>query len=117
MVTRRELLERLGAAALGAGLAPLRRPSPPAPRQTPAPDVELELTAGLATSQILPGPATEVWRYSGRVVRGPAESLSQVRDSYLGPTLRLRQGQRVRIRFQNRLPDPSHRALAWTRCP
>jgi FtsP/CotA-like multicopper oxidase with cupredoxin domain len=107
MVTRRELLERLGAAALGAGLAPLRRPSPPAPRQTPAPDVELELTAGLATSQILPGPATEVWRYSGRVVRGPAESLSQVRDSYLGPTLRLRQGQRVRIRFQNRLPDPS----------
>jgi FtsP/CotA-like multicopper oxidase with cupredoxin domain len=107
MVTRRELLERLGAAALGAGLAPLHQPTPRAPRQTPAPDVELELTAALATSQILPGPATEVWRYSGRVVRGPAESLSPVRDSYLGPTLRLRQGQRVRIRFQNRLPDPS----------
>lgn len=71
------------------------------------PDVEIELTARPGEAQILPGRATEIWQFIGRVIKGPASVLEPVPDSYLGPTIRLRRGQKVRIRFQNRLPDAS----------
>ncbi len=71
------------------------------------PDVDILLTAAPGDVSILPGRATAVWRFTGEVLRGPASALESVRDSYLGPTLRLRRGQHVRIRFRNRLPDPS----------
>ena len=71
------------------------------------PDIEIELTARPAQSQILPGRPTDVWQFTGRVIKGPSSSLEPVKASYLGPTLRLRRGQKVRIRFANRLPDPS----------
>jgi FtsP/CotA-like multicopper oxidase with cupredoxin domain len=71
------------------------------------PDVELALTAELGDAHILPGAPTRVWRFSGRVLKGPANSLDSSLGSYLGPTLRLRRGQKVRIHFNNHLPDPS----------
>jgi FtsP/CotA-like multicopper oxidase with cupredoxin domain len=48
-----------------------------------------------------------MWRLSGTVVKGPANSLQPVADSYFGPTIRLRTHQKVRIRFTNRLPESS----------
>jgi len=39
------------------------------------------------------------------LVRGDAGSLTQVTGSYLGPTLRLRRGERVRISFANALAE------------
>jgi len=71
------------------------------------PDVEIELTAKPSQSQILPGRPTDVWQFTGRVLKGPASCVEPVNASYLGPTLRLRRGQKVRIRFANRLPDAS----------
>jgi FtsP/CotA-like multicopper oxidase with cupredoxin domain len=68
------------------------------------PDVELSLSAAPGEASILPGAATRVWRFTGSVLRGPPDSLQAVPDSYLGPTIRLRRGQRVRIRFTNQLP-------------
>jgi FtsP/CotA-like multicopper oxidase with cupredoxin domain len=69
------------------------------------PDVEFELRAGPGTVSLAQGPATRVWKYSGRVVRGPASALQVLPDSYLGPILRLQTGQRVRIHFKNELPE------------
>lgn len=40
-------------------------------------------------------------------MKGPPQSLHAIPDSYLGPILRLRKGQKVRIRFTNALPEPS----------
>lgn len=71
------------------------------------PDVELELTAQTGRAQILPGRPTDVWQFTGRVIKGPSSVLAPVEGSYLGPTIRLARGQKVRIRFANRLPDPS----------
>jgi FtsP/CotA-like multicopper oxidase with cupredoxin domain len=71
------------------------------------PDVEIELTARPGQAQILPGRATDVWQFTGRVIKGPASTLQPVAGSYLGPTIRLQRGQQVRITFANRLPDPS----------
>jgi FtsP/CotA-like multicopper oxidase with cupredoxin domain len=71
------------------------------------PDVELELTAAPAEIPILPGNPTKVWRFTGKVIKGPASSLQSLPNSYLGPVLRLRRGQHVRIRFRNNLGEPS----------
>lgn len=77
------------------------------PRAPFVPDVELVLTAGPGEAGILPGRRTAVQRFTGAVLKGPATTVEVVPDSYLGPTLRLRRGQKVRIRFSNQLPEPS----------
>jgi blue copper oxidase len=114
-ISRRDLLLIGAAGAAGAALNAVQglgRPFAwadlgPAPAPGRAPDVELELTARVDRVSILPGQPTEVWRFSGRVITGPPSSLQQIPDSYLGPVIRLRRGQVVRIRFRNQLPDPS----------
>jgi FtsP/CotA-like multicopper oxidase with cupredoxin domain len=81
------------------------------PQQTAStsfvPDVDLALTAAPGEVPMLPGEATRVWRFTGSVLKGPAGALQTLPNSYLGPTIRVRRGQRVRIRFSNRLPEPS----------
>ena len=72
-----------------------------------APDVELTMTAAPAEAQMLPGARTRVWHYTATLVRGPASTVGPLAESYLGPVLRFRRGQRVRVRFLNRLAEPS----------
>ena len=103
-ITRRDLLRSFGAVTVGA-LMPFN--ARPFRHAASVPDVEIALTAAPADVRILSGAPTRVWRFTGRVLKGPAESLQTMPDSYLGPTLRLKRGQNVRIRFANRLPDPS----------
>ena len=71
------------------------------------PDVEIALEASPATVALFPGAPTRVWKYSGKVLHGSPDSLEVIPGSYLGPTLRLRKGQKVRIRFTNSLPETS----------
>ena len=70
------------------------------------PDVELELVARPTQHQILTGRATDTWSYSGRLVKGRAGAL-QPSGSYLGPTIRVRNGDKMRVHFRNELPEPS----------
>jgi len=70
-------------------------------------DVEIELVARPDTVQILPGRPTEVWRYAGRVLRGPADALVPIAGSSLGPILRVKMGDKVRIRFRNQITQPT----------
>jgi FtsP/CotA-like multicopper oxidase with cupredoxin domain len=72
-----------------------------------SPDVELALTAAPAEHALLPGAPTRVWRFTGELLKGPASTLEVIPRSYLGPVIRLARGQRVRVRFRNRLPEPS----------
>ena len=113
---RRDLLRLLSlstlAGAAGYGkLSACPRPAAPARQPAPAtgfvPDVELALTAAPDEMAVLPGGATRLWRFTGRLLEGPADTLETLPGSYLGPILRLRRGQRVRIRFANRLPEDS----------
>ena len=112
-MNRRELLRLLGMAPFASGLAPLgdlagAAADGQAPRAfTGDPDVELSLTAARSELNLLPGAPTRVWRFSGRVQRGPESALQVVPGSYLGPVIRLRRGQKVRIRFRNNLAEPS----------
>ena len=77
------------------------------PRASFEPDVELALTAEVSDAAILPGRRTSVWRFTGEVLKGPPSCLDLSAAPHLGPTLRFRTGQKVRIRFSNRLPDPT----------
>ncbi|MBA3853046.1 MAG: bilirubin oxidase [Gemmatimonas sp.] len=70
------------------------------------PDVELSLRAAPGEVTVREGRPTRVWRFTGSVVKGPASAMTPG-DSYLGPTLRLARGQKVRIRFHNELAEPS----------
>jgi len=106
---RREFLTAAGAAALS-GVLPLglrASAAQPAAMDSFAPDVEIELIAQPDEVQVLPGRATAVWRYVARVLRGPAGVLQSIPDSYVGPVFRFRTGQKVRIRYLNRIPQPS----------
>jgi FtsP/CotA-like multicopper oxidase with cupredoxin domain len=71
------------------------------------PDVHIELQAGRGEVALRPGKATATWRYTGRVLKGDPATLQADPGSYLGPTIRLRRGQRVRIDLVNGLPEPT----------
>lgn len=69
------------------------------------PDVEIELFARNDKVSMMSGAATDVYRYHGQLLQGPSTTLSTM-PSYLGPTLNLVQGQKVRIHFHNQLAEP-----------
>lgn len=78
--------------------------------QTPAhfsPDVELELRAAPSSVALRPGAATRVWSYQARVLKGDPATVQVLPDSYLGPILRVRRGQKLRIDFVNDLDQAS----------
>ncbi|WP_339804565.1 multicopper oxidase domain-containing protein, partial [uncultured Marinobacter sp.] len=68
-------------------------------------DVELALRATPDSVSILPGTPSEVWRYKAELLKGPKNTLTENTNSYLGPTIRLRRGQRVKIHIHNELPE------------
>jgi blue copper oxidase len=69
------------------------------------PDLDIALKAAADEVPILPGDPTGVWRFQGRMLKGDPASLVNVERSYLGPTIRARTGQKVRIRFTNQIAD------------
>jgi FtsP/CotA-like multicopper oxidase with cupredoxin domain len=77
------------------------------------PDLEINLKAEPKTVSILPGQATLVWSYTAELVKGDPNSLQAIPDSYLGPIIRVRKGQRVRVNFQNNLPQGQASIVHW----
>ena len=77
-----------------------------APSSSFKPDVEFEITARISEVSIIPGAHTTVFKYHGKLLRGPKNALKTM-PGYLGPILNLSQNQKVRIFFYNELPEPS----------
>lgn len=71
------------------------------------PDLDLALKATANEIPILPGDPTGVWQFQGQVLKGDATTLTVLERSYLGPIIRARKGQKVRIRFTNDIADQS----------
>ncbi len=69
------------------------------------PDVEINMRATTTTAPILPGSPTQVMSYQATLVKGPQTSLLTLPDNYLGPIIRARQGQRLKVNFTNGLPE------------
>ncbi len=102
-VSRRRLLQAGAAAGTAATAAAIWPGQLAAASRT---DVDLNLTAAAGEAQVRAGRPTGVWRFTANLAHGPADTV-QPAASYLGPTLRLRRGQTVRIGFDNALPQPS----------
>lgn len=113
---RRELLRLLSLSTLAGAAGCVEQPASAGPatslrQATPGagfvPDVEFTLTAAPGEVPLLPGAPTPVWRFMGRLLTGPGDTLETLPGSYLGPVIRLRRGQQVRVRFANQLGEDS----------
>lgn len=103
---RRRILQHSTAAVATLGLAELGLAAPATkPAGAPA-DVQIELRAVRDQVAVRLGNTTAVWRYQGKLLRGASGSL-EPGGGYLGPTIRVRRGQRVQIEFTNDLPEPT----------
>ena len=82
---------------------------PPTPGAVPlvGSDVTINLTAAPDIANLLPDTATRVWKYQGLVSQGDPASLQTIPYSYLGPILRFKSGQHVKLHFDNQIPDAS----------
>ncbi|MDD1608724.1 MAG: multicopper oxidase domain-containing protein [Methylococcaceae bacterium] len=71
------------------------------------PDVEIELFCKPNWVAILQGKKTWVQQYSARLLQGPKDTITEIAGSYLGPIIRLKKGQKVRIHLHNELIQPT----------
>ncbi len=100
-LTRRNFL--LSAAAFAASTS--ARAAPRAATDSFVPDVDIELICRRDAVQIFDGRPTQVWRYAGNLLKGPANTLTALPQSYLGPLMRFVKGQKIRLRLRNDLPE------------
>lgn len=111
-VSRREFLRYVGNGATALSMTALLNACIPKPgvqsiSSSFAPDLEFKIRSLPGEVSILDGPTTQVWRYEGEVNRGAAENMQTIPGSYLGPILHARKGQRVRIQYENAIPQAS----------
>ncbi|OQK17948.1 bilirubin oxidase [Methyloprofundus sedimenti] len=75
------------------------------------PDIEIRLTGEVKYVSIFKGPTTRVWKVTGEVLKGDKTAITNDKESYLAPTIRLHKGQKVRIYLKNELPSAT--ILHW----
>ncbi len=51
--------------------------------------------------------STAVWQFDGQQLKGSERTLTTIPSSYLGPTIRVERGQRVRVKLDNELTEPT----------
>jgi len=68
-------------------------------------DVDIELSCKPASVAILLGSKTQVLQYTARLLQGPQDTLTEIPGSYLGPVMRFKKGQKVRIQLVNGLNE------------
>jgi FtsP/CotA-like multicopper oxidase with cupredoxin domain len=70
------------------------------------PDIDIALTATPKEVAIKPGSKTSVYTYEAELKKGAPGTVTQL-NSYLGPIIKVNQGQKIRVRFTNQLPRES----------
>ena len=71
------------------------------------PDLELELIAAEREFAFYQGKPTTIWSYSWRLLKGEPSRLIELPDSALGPTIRVKRGEKIRVFLNNALPEPT----------
>jgi len=71
------------------------------------PDLDIELTSVPDSMGIMPGRLTDIYRYEARIIHGESDKVVQLPDSYPGPVIRIRKGEKVRVRYKNALSQES----------
>ena len=71
------------------------------------PDLDISLTARPGEVAIFQGDPTRIWQYQAIVHKGDKNRVVEIPHSYLGPIIKVRQGEKIRIRFYNAIPEES----------
>lgn len=72
------------------------------------PDVEMEFSSRDVYVAVLKGGRkTKVQKYYAKLLKGPKNTLIELKGNYLGPILNYVKGQKVRIYYKNMLSEPS----------
>lgn len=111
-ISRREFFQYVGNGAAAVSLTAFLSACMPSLSEhsmasNAAPDLEFRIRSVPGVIKILDGSPTQVWRYEGEVLQGSAESMQIITESYLGPIIRARKGQTVRVHYENRIPQES----------
>ncbi len=107
-ISRRRFLASTARLSAGLAAAAYGASSLAFPRRAlagPIPDAVVELTCAAGTANVRAGALTNVWKYTGSLTSGPANTLATLNDSYLGPVFRLWNGQRLRVGLNNNLTE------------
>jgi len=71
------------------------------------PDLDISLVSKPGELTIFPGAATQIWQYQAKVISGDNNRVVNLPRSYLGPIIKARKGEKIRIRFSNSIPEES----------
>jgi FtsP/CotA-like multicopper oxidase with cupredoxin domain len=71
------------------------------------PDIEIELVAKENKLSFFPDRTTDFWSFESKLIKGGRSALQKMENSYIGPIIRVRKGQKIRIHFRNELPEES----------
>lgn len=71
------------------------------------PDIDIEMVAAEGQAQIFPGEKTSVYTYRARLLKGNSAAVTSLPNTYLGPVIKVKRGQKIRVRFKNQLPNES----------
>jgi FtsP/CotA-like multicopper oxidase with cupredoxin domain len=113
---RRQFLKLAGYGALGlmaGGLRPLLGQSTAGQHGEAlsktgfVPDLDISLVSKPGELAMFPGAATQIWQYQAEVIKGDKSRVVDLPRSYLGPIIKARQGEKIRIRFTNSIPEKS----------
>ncbi len=74
-------------------------------------DLEIAIKSVQTEVPIFTGKPTRVWTYQAQVLKGDAASVQALPDTYLGPAIRVRKGQRVRVQYTNELPGNAEQSI------
>ncbi len=70
-------------------------------------DIDIRLTASPSKTNIFPDNSTDTYSYTGEILKGNKNVLQDIAESYLGPIIRVKKGDKLRIRFENQIPEKS----------
>jgi FtsP/CotA-like multicopper oxidase with cupredoxin domain len=74
--------------------------------ETPfVPDLDISLESRPGMVSLFPGESTQVWHYRATVMKGDKNRVIELPRSYLGPIIKVHQGEKIRIRFTNSIPE------------
>jgi FtsP/CotA-like multicopper oxidase with cupredoxin domain len=71
------------------------------------PDLDISLMARPDEVAVFPGRSTQIWRYHAIIHKGDKNRVIEIPRSYLGPIIKAWQGDKIRIRFANSIPEES----------
>jgi len=70
-----------------------------------SPDLDFSLVAENGQAEIFRGSPTGVWKFRPRLHKGDSDRVESIPGSYLGPIVKVRRGEKIRIRLLNKLPE------------